>query len=149
MKIHVGHSLNDRQKRKSSSGGILTEILVYLLKNKIVDAIYMPIQSKDKLFPEYKMENNIKVIRENSQAFILKSNCTNFRDYKKFKKICFVGLPDQTQALKKIRTLSTEINKKIKIVIGPMVGINMDAEVIDGIRKVFNIKKNLEIKKIR
>ena len=30
-----------------------------------------------------------------------------------------------------------------------MVGINMDAEVIDGIRKVFNIKKNLEIKKIR
>ena len=29
-----------------------------------------------------------------------------------------------------------------------MVGINMDAEVIDGIRKVFNIKKNLEIKKL-
>ena len=47
----------------------------------------VPIQSKDKLFPEYKMENNIKVIRENSQSIYTKIPInTNFRDYKKFKK---------------------------------------------------------------
>ena len=147
---YVGHSLDKIQRKKSSSGGILAEILIFLLKNKLVESIYMPILKKNKIFPEYDFIADSKLIRNNSQSIYTKIPVNmNFNKIYKYKKICFVGLPDQTKALTELCKYHKKLKKRIKLIIGPMVGINMDPDVVDGIKTIFNIKKNINIKKLR
>lgn len=148
IKPYVGHSTNELQKEKSSSGGIITEILIYLIKNKIVDAIYMPVLKNNSVFPSYSFVENLDTIKMNSQSIYTKIPVNeNFNEIKDYHKVCFVGLPDQTRAITEICKIDNEINKKIKIKIGPMVGINMDRNVIKGIKSAFNInyKDDIEI----
>lgn len=146
IQSYVGHSKDSYQRKKSSSGGVTTEILIYLIKNNIVDAVYMPVIKNNSIFPSYDFVTDTDTIRENSQSIYTKIPVKkNFNQIANFKNICFVGLPDQTRAISEICKTNKVLKNKIKIKIGPMVGINMDRDVIDGIKSAFNIKEKIEI----
>jgi len=147
-KSYVGYSNDDILRKNSASGGIITEILLYLIKSKKVDYIMMPIQGRDQnKLPEYKITKNIHEIKSNSQSIYTKIPIKNFNNID-YKRVAFVGLPDQISSLK-ILEKKKIIKKNFKFFIGPMVGINMDNDSINGIKLSYNIKKDAKIKKLK
>jgi coenzyme F420 hydrogenase subunit beta len=148
FKSYTGFSNNKLLRKNAASGGIITEILIYLINTKKVDYILMPIQGKDfNVLPKYKLTKDIKEISNNSQSIYTKIPIENLNIEKK-KKIAFVGLPDQVKSLR-ILINNKLIKNNIKFFIGPMVGINMDSDSINGIRLSYNINKNSKIQKLK
>ena len=147
-KSYVGYSKDNVLRKNSASGGIITEILLYLIKNKKVDFIMMPIQGNDQnKLPEYKITKDINEIKSNAQSIYTKipiKSLTNIND----KRVAFVGLPDQISSLKRL-IKEKIIKRNILFFIGPMVGINMDNDSINGIRLSYNIKKDTKIRKLK
>lgn len=145
---YVGFSNNNILRKNSASGGVITEILIYLIQTKKVDYVLMPVQSENyNNLPEYKLTKNINEIKKNSQSIYTKIPVKNLL-LKKSKKIVFVGLPDQISSVKKL-IKNKLIKNNIKFFIGPMVGINMDSNSIDGIKLSFNIKSSAKIEKLK
>lgn len=145
---YIGYSLNSKIRSNSASGGIITEILINLIKEKKVDYVLMPIQgSNHNVLPSYQLTNNINLIKKNSQSIYTKIPINNLLNSKNYK-IAFVGLPDQISSVRRLVKMSL-INNNIKLFIGPMVGINMDSNSLNGIRLSYNIYKNIKIKRIK
>lgn len=148
---YISHSLNSEIRGNAASGGVLTEILIYLLETKKIDFIIMPIKNDEsQIFPKYSITNDISLVKSNSQSIYTKIPATEIFDKLiENKKYCFVGLPDQNMALRKIMDTNKNIKNKIELLVGPMVGINMDRDSLNGIKKIYNIDKDNYIKSIQ
>ena len=148
FKSYVGYSNDNLLRKNSASGGVITEILLYLIKSKKVDYVLMPIQDKNyNKLPEYKITKNFDEIKNNSQSIYTKIPIKNLINPQS-KKIVFVGLPDQISSIKQL-IKSKIIKTNIQFFIGPMVGINMDSNSIDGIKLSYNINKDAKISKLK
>ena len=108
----------------------------------------MPVQNKNpNKLPRYEFVNDINVVKNNAQSIYTKIPIFNLPNISK-KKVALVGLPDQISATKEALK-NKFININIKFFIGPMVGINMDPESIDGIRIAYKIPFGTKIEKIK
>lgn len=108
----------------------------------------MPIQGNDyNQLPEYKLTRDISHIRRNSQSIYTKIQLKNLIKSSKYK-IGFVGLPDQISSIKRLIKHKI-IKNNIKFFLGPMVGINMDRDSIDGIKLSYNISKSSKIRRLK
>lgn len=138
---YVGFSQNNKQRLSSSSGGVLTEILVYLLDKGLVShvALPMPVNASETQHA-YRLVNDENDLRNAAQSIYRKVPVGNIlNEIRKIDgKICFVGLPDQNQAIHKISSYDPEISKKIFLKIGPMTGIMMDGDVIEFLPRLFH-----------
>tara|TARA_A100001015_G_scaffold294526_1_gene372409 strand:- start:1235 stop:2536 length:1302 start_codon:yes stop_codon:yes gene_type:complete len=144
----VGYSNNNNIRLNSASGGTLTEINIYLLKNNYVDFVIMPTKNIDNISYDFKFLNKKSLITKNSQSIYYKIPLRDtVEKIKKLRKrVALVALPDQIYAVKKITENDSELKKYIKFTYGPMVGINMEKNSIEGIRKVYNIKNSSKLK---
>jgi coenzyme F420 hydrogenase subunit beta len=151
VNVSVGYSNNEKQRRSSSSGGILTEILCFLLEQKIVDAVCLPLPvDSTETLHEYSLSSDIGAIREAAQSIYTKvpawgliEKIRNFDG-----NVAFAGLPDQVSSIRAYQSRDKQLKDKIKFTIGPMVGIAMDYQIID-ILPALAKKKNSEIKRLR
>jgi coenzyme F420 hydrogenase subunit beta len=148
--VFTSFSNNKNQRISSSSGGVITETLCHLLDEGIVDYICMPSPNDEtEIFHSYKLLNNTKIIRKSAQSIYIKVPA--WGAIEKIKKqdgvVAFVGLPDQISSLRSWQLFDADLTNKIKLFIGPMVGIGMDEDVIKIIPKV--AKNNSKIKKLR
>lgn len=148
---YVGYSTNEAQRLNSSSGGVITEIICYLLKKKLVSGVCLPMpldESETKHAYKICTLKDIEKIKKYSQSIYVKIPTYNvvsqIIDFDG--KIAFVGLPDQTASLR-IIAKQLKIQNKIEYFLGPMVGILMENEVIKMI-KILSKSKS-EIIKLR
>lgn len=59
-----GYSTNDEMHLNASSGGIVTELLCYLISNKIVDYVTCVTARTDEQLPMQVITNDIEIIKE-------------------------------------------------------------------------------------
>lgn len=149
---YVGFSNIASQRLSSSSGGVITEVIIFLLEEKIIDGVLIPFPINDiELIHQYKIckYKDIDKIRKYAQSIYKKIPAYNFKNIvDNFDgKLCFVGLPDQIAAARALCKENNQMNKKIKYFVGPMVGILMEDGALDFISKFANT--NEKIKKIR
>lgn len=148
--VYTGFSNNSKQRLSSSSGGVITEVLCFLLEEKIVDYICLPMpDSKKETTHTYELCNKTKDIRSSAQSIYTKVPAWGAIDKINSTKgkVAFVGLPDQIASLKALKNIDKNLDSKIKMMIGPVVGIGMDKEVLDIIPKI--AKNSTGIKKLR
>lgn len=143
---YVGYSTNQIQRKTSSSGGVLTEIICYLLENGLVEGVCMPIPTdQTEVHHVYKIctLDDLNIIRKYSQSIYVKIPAIGIVEKIKFfnGKLAFIGLPDQIASMRFI-SLQKNLNNKIKFFFGPMVGILMEPEVIQMIKKLSKSKYN-------
>ena len=148
--VYTGFSNDNKQRLSSSSGGVITEVLCYLLEEKIVDYICLPLPDySSEISHSYKLSNRIDDIRKSAQSIYTKIPAWGAVD--KIKAIdgsvAFVGLPDQVSCVKALKTFNKDLENKVKVMVGPMVGIGMDKGVIKVIPKL--AKNTSGIKKLR
>jgi len=104
-KVFFGYSTNDKIRYHAASGGVVTSLLLYMLKQKIVDKVLVTKMDGFTATPILTDNKNDVISAQGSIYFktfslrILKKLLSNL---KKGKRICIVGLPCQISTLKKI-----------------------------------------------
>ena len=104
-KVFFGYSTNDKIRYHAASGGVVTSLLLYMLKQKIVDKVLVTKMDSFTATPILTDNKNDVISAQGSIYFktfslrILKKLLSNL---KKGKRICIVGLPCQISALKKV-----------------------------------------------
>jgi len=143
MKTFIGYSKERKIRYNSSSGGVVTALLIYLLRNKLIDgAIVCRMNGLD---VEQFIAKTEKEIIEASQSKYIDFNLKKIiKDVIKEKgRFAIVGLPCHFIVLKNIK----EFSKKIKYWFGMYCGCNLKKQGTLALLKRLRVKPN-EVKKI-
>jgi len=121
LNLYKGFSLDTRIRLDSSSGGIVTSVLIFALENKMVDgAIVTKMDEKNPLMTKTFIAENKEDIIKASQS---KYCPVNFDETLKKvmnsnKRYAFVGLPCHIRGIKKAELVNNKLKGKIVLHIG-------------------------------
>lgn len=102
INTYTATTTKDKIKEVRQDGGIVTSILEYLLKNKLVDAIVAVQHSKDIWRPEPVIVDNVNDLYKTSGTKYANSpSLTIISETKIYNKIAFVGVPCMMKAIEK------------------------------------------------
>ena len=126
INLYIGHISNLERRIQSSSGGLITWFLSYLLKNRQVDGVIHinPCHTPGTLF-KYSISENVNHIRNGSGSHyypIELSKILNFLKESTDKKYVIVGLPCFIKSIKLLSLYYPEIRSKIKYHVGLVCG---------------------------
>jgi len=150
--IFVGYSLNDSIRRNGASGGIITSLLLYLLKNKFVDGVVTVKQGIPKpwLAKPIIATTKEEIIECAQSVYAPVPVNTIIEDIMSFNgNLAFVGLPDQISSIRYLQSKNIEWANKIKYVFGPYVGTNLYTGAIKSFIKSHGFKYLNEIKELK
>lgn len=151
--LYISHS-NDKDVRyNASSGGILSEILIYLLEKGLIDgAIVSKMDPKEPWKPHPFIATSKEGIMEAAGSkYIL--TCTNKIlskiDKEKYKNLAYVGTPCQVHSIRKMQSDKDPIVEPIKYVFGPFCGNILNFSSIIGFLRTHGFKDFKKIKKLQ
>ena len=144
--IFLGYSLIPRIRRCGSSGGVITQTLLYLLENDLIDGgIVLQHGSPEAWLSTPMIARTAEEIEAAAQSvYVPVPVNTILAEVESFDgRLAYVGLPDQVAAIRQLQRLGHAGAKKIEYVIGPYVGTIM---YLDSIRSYLRSKcaKKLE-----
>jgi coenzyme F420-reducing hydrogenase beta subunit/polysaccharide pyruvyl transferase WcaK-like protein len=151
--IFKGHELNYDNYIKSSSGGILSALLKYLLDNNIIDTVIHAEQlygnNDDKLF-KASISKNSKEIDDKRSSFYYPIEFSDVLESVKndnsCEKIAFLGIPCVLSGLKNLRKHDKIIDEKIRFSFALICSHNTSAQFTNCLVDSFDLKKNEKIK---
>ncbi|MTI53325.1 Coenzyme F420 hydrogenase/dehydrogenase, beta subunit C-terminal domain [Geosporobacter ferrireducens] len=142
-KILRGYCTDKQLRDKSSSGGVVTGLLIYLINSKKIDgAIVVTTDKEHPTRTKVIVAKTEMEIREAAQSrYTLTDTNAILKQLKRIEgKYAYVGLPCQVQGMRKLSERVKSINNKIFLYIGLFCGFNISYE---GTRYLLN-KLNLE-----
>lgn len=131
-KIAKGYAADNSISHTASSGGLLTAVILYLLKNKLINGVIgIAIEGKNKYKPAIlSSEEEIVAAMQSKYTFIPVNEAIKYMD-KINGKYAAVGLPCQIQGLRKAVALSPALKDKIYCYLGLFCGFNMSHDATD------------------
>jgi coenzyme F420 hydrogenase subunit beta len=138
----------DDIKKVRQDGGIVTSLLEYLLKNKVVDAIVAVKHSKDLWKPEPVIVEDVKDLYKTSGTKYANASTLSIIDQtKKYENIAVVGVPCMMNALEKGTMLPSGLPffKNIKYRIGLFC---MESFPYSGVLSLINEKFQTDFNKV-
>ena len=138
MKYYIGYAKDPEIRQKGAGGGIVTALLLYLLRTKKVDGVIVCGQvDKDlnvKMQIVTKEEDVINAAQSRYIDFTLENIVKTLREDKGDKKYAVVGVSCN------FRTLKSFVSDKIKYWFGLYCGVGLKKEGTEAILKRLNIK---------
>ena len=143
-----GHSLRKAVQEGCASGGIATELGIYMLEHNLVDYV-IGICGE---YPNYSVAaiSNVQDLYQTMQSkyiFIPTNEIIEFILHHDGKYL-YIGLPCQIQGLKKACMVNQILSDRIKLCVGIFCGFNMARSATEFLIDKSNIKRE-EIKKIQ
>lgn len=130
--MFVAHSTDEKIRATATSGGLVTALLVYLLKNKAIDgAVVAGFDSDDPC----KMRGILattpeEVINAAQSKYCITSSMDALQAVRRRKgRFAVVGLPCQVQGLRKLMTVDPSLANKIFCIFGLYCHCNMEPYV--------------------
>lgn len=144
QKVRIGYSGIEDVRRNAASGGILTTILLYLLRQKIVDGVVCTKQGiPSPLEASAHITRSEKEILASMQSvYIPVSVLDVISEFAEGESYAMVCLPDQAAALRKMQALKHPGALQVKYVVGPYTGTALYPSAISAFLKSKHIKKN-------
>ena len=133
IKSRIGFSQSETIRRNAASGGVITSILLYLLKSgKISGAICLKMGAEVPYLAKPIIARTPKEIIECSQSVYSVSPVNTILNEIKEDEgpLAYVGLPDQVASIRKLQKEDHPSVKNICYIIGPYVGTQMYFESI-------------------
>lgn len=152
VNTYVGYSAKEDIRRIGASGGVITQVLLYLLEKGLIQGAVVLKQG----FPKPWLA--MPVIATSAEEIIAGAQSvyapipvnTILSEVEKFKgDIALVGLPDQIASIRKLQELKHPSVKTIKYLIGPYVGINMYSDAVMRFARSNGIKTKAEIREVK
>ena len=135
-KAYIGYSNNKKIKEMGSSGGLVTQILVYLLRKKIVDCVVLVSDNEqDPTLPIPKIAcTEAEIINgAGSKYSVIPVNRILKEVRQTDKKIAFVGVACQIHGLRRLTEFDKSLSQNIKCVIGLACSSTLENEAIEDI----------------
>lgn len=147
----LGYSKDEKLRYLCSSGGLITSLLVYLLKNKIVDGVLVtgmdlkkPLISNP--FIAYTKEEVLEA-RGSKYTPVVLNQCLREIVESKKKTFAVVGLPCHIQGIRKWQRIYPLLKNKIKYTFGLFCGQEVNFLGTKLILKILNVNPK-EVRKI-
>lgn len=150
-KAFIAHSNNNRIRQMGSSGGLVTQILVYLLRKRIVDGVVLVTDNEeDPTIPIPKVAfTEAEIIQgAGSKYSVVPVNKVLKQVRKTHKKIAFVGTACHVHGLRRLQELDKKLSHNVKCVIGLACSSTLENEAVNDILWRKGLTKS-EVKKIR
>lgn len=148
LNTYSASTTNDEIKKVRQDGGIVTSLLEYLLKNKLVDAVVAVQHSQDFWKPEPIIVNDLKELYKTGGTKYANASTLNVIDKtKQFESIAVVGVPCMMNALEKGKLFPSghPFFKNIKYRIGLFC---MESFPYEGVLKLIKEQFDQDYKKI-
>ena len=128
----VAHSSDDGIRQAGTSGGLVTALLVYLLKNKVIDgAVVAGFDPDDPCTMKGILATSAEDVIDAAQSkYCLTASMEVLQSLRRKKgKYAVVGLPCQVQGLRKLMNVDPSLAKKIFCIFGLYCHCNMEPYV--------------------
>lgn len=116
LNSYISHSNNEDIRLHSASGGVVTQLLIYLLKTKTIDgALVVRYKEDDPLQPEpFIATTEDEILSSRGSKYLVLSFDKVICDLERFEgKIVVVGLPCQIQGIRNLASSKKQIRNKI------------------------------------
>lgn len=123
--IYIGHTNDPEIRIGSASGGIISQILIWLLENKKIDgAVVLGMSKKHPWLTQPFIATTRDEILEAAQSkYIISSVNEILPEMETFQgKLAYVGLPGQVQSVRALQKAGHPSVKNIKYLFGPFYG---------------------------
>lgn len=143
-KVYTGHSTSESIRNAASSGGVVSEIAAFLLKEHYVDGVVVVSGNENKQNFDVKIARTIKEIYNAAQSkyTIIPTNKIFQAILNEPGKYAYIGLPCQVHGLRKAMKNNTVLRERIFIVIGLFCGFNMHFKATEYLIKKSKININ-------
>ena len=150
--IHVGYSRVPQIRRLGASGGVITQTLVYLLDQGLIDGAVVVCHGRTNPWQaEPIIARSMDEIMASSQSVYrpvpVNTILTEMESFNG--KLAYVGLPDQVASLRRLQELGHQGAQKVEYVLGPYVGTNMYFSAIESYLRSNGIRNKEEITRLR
>lgn len=143
INCYTGFSSDKKIRYSSSSGGLVTQLLLYALRNKIIDcAITTTFNSSILVAKPIIASTQKEIVGSSGSKYFSVDQNSIFKDRGKLKgkKIAFVGLPCHLLALAKMMEKDKDLEKSITLKLGLFCGKLSDYYGLNFILKKFNVQ---------
>jgi coenzyme F420 hydrogenase subunit beta len=150
--VYVGYSTVPEIRRHSASGGVITQTLVYLLENGLIDGVVVVRQGHPK---PWQAEPTIAqtpedIVAASQSVYVPVPVNAILPQMEVFKgKLAYVGLPDHVAALRRLQQHEQPAALKVKYVLGPYVGTIMYFAAIESYLRSNGVHDVAEITELR
>lgn len=150
--IYVGYSTRPAIRRNGASGGVITQTLVYLLEQGLIDGAVVVRQGVPRPWQaEPVIAQTAGEILAASQSVyapvpvnMLLERMAEFEGT-----LAYVGLPDQVAALRQLQKLGHVGARKVRYVLGPYVGTNMYFGAIESFLRANGVNRVDDVDELR
>ncbi|MEE8442779.1 MAG: coenzyme F420 hydrogenase/dehydrogenase beta subunit N-terminal domain-containing protein [Dehalococcoidia bacterium] len=132
--VYVGYSKDPYIRRNAASGGIITQSLVYLLEQGIVDGAVVVRQGYPTPWSAEPViaQTRDEILAASQSVYIPTSTNTILAEMERFNgRLAYVGLPDQVASVRTLQRLGHPATSKVDYVFGPYVGTGIYIEAIE------------------
>jgi len=150
--FYLSYSLDQIIRNSGASGGVITQTLIYLLENNLVDGAVVLRQGVPKPWlASPTVATSKDEILAAAQSFYSPAPVnTILGEMDRFEgRLAYVGLPDQVASLRMLQKLGHSGAKKVDYVIGPYTGTSMYLEAIESFLASNGVKALEQIEKLR
>jgi coenzyme F420 hydrogenase subunit beta len=150
--ISLGYSSVPEVRERASSGGLITQSLIYLLEEGIVDgAVVLKHGSPDPWLSSPMIATTADEVLEARQSVYIPTPVNTLLDEMSTfpGRLAYVGLPDQVASLRRLQQLEHPGALKVDYVLGPYVGTMMYLGAIESYLRSHGIKSLEEIESLR
>ena len=141
---YIGHSSNEKLRYNSSSGGMITQILLYLLEEGLIDgALVTRMNPKKPLEPEPFIARTRKEIIEarGSKYCPVPANTALREIIETPGRYAIVGLPCHIHGMRKAEKINKKLRKRIKYHLGIVCNHTPTFKATEFLLKKLNVKK--------
>jgi coenzyme F420 hydrogenase subunit beta len=150
--VYIGYSRVPDIRRRAASGGMITQTLIYLLEQGLIDGAIAVYQGQPKPWQAEPIiaQSADDIIATSQSVYAPIPVNTILPQIESFDgKLAYVGLPDQVVSLRRLQQLGHPGAQKIKYVLGPYVGTNMYFGAIESYLRANGIQSLDEITELR
>lgn len=124
VSVRTGHASNETVRRNGASGGVLTQVMIYLLEQKLIDAAIVvkqgvpsPEQARA-VFASTRQE----ILDASQSVYIPVSTLDKLRELEPGKTYAMTCLPDQAAALRSMQLAGDARALQVRFLLGPYTG---------------------------
>ena len=141
--IYLGYSTNANIRERGASGGVVTELLLFLIREKQVNGAVVAASnfSASPFFETRIVETEEEIIKAAQSKYVLVPTNSIWGEIRRYPgKLGYVGLPCQVHALKKLAEIRPSYTENIGYIVGPYCGNNLYFEATKRVLGRFGIE---------
>ena len=132
IKVRTGHAANKKIRADAASGGVITQTLIYLLENNLVDAVVIAKQGipSPELASPVIATTREEILSGAGSVYVPVAMLEILDDLDPNKKYAITCLPEESAILRAMQQNGISSALQIKYVLGPYTGTALNPEAI-------------------